>query len=86
MDQQFRQQQAQELALLELLTTLTPREHQVMLGVVAGKLNKQIASELGTFERTIKVHRARAMEKLGVTSVADLVRVNERAGASARTK
>jgi len=80
-DQQFRQQQAQERALAELLATLTPREHEVMLRVVAGKLNKQIAADLGTVEQTIKVHRARVMEKLGVTSVADLVRLSERAGA-----
>ncbi len=59
---------------------LTPREHQVMLGVVAGQLNKQIAVELGIAEKTIKVHRGRMMHKLGVFSVADLVRVAERVG------
>lgn len=61
-----------------LLATLTPREHEVMLGVVAGKLNKQIAAELGTVEKTIKVHRGRVMRKLGVGSVADLVRLVEK--------
>ncbi len=54
--------------------TLTPREREVMELVVAGKLNKQIASELGTVERTVKAHRAQVMEKMQVTSVAELVR------------
>ena len=62
------------------LAALTPREYQVMLQVVAGKLNKQIAAELGTGVKTIKVHRARVMEKTGVQSVAELVRLTERAG------
>ena len=78
-DQQFRLERAEVRALAERFATLTPREHQVMLGVVAGQLNKQIAADLGTVEKTIKVHRARVMEKLGVTSVADLVRLTERA-------
>jgi len=79
-DRQFRREQAKEQALGELLAMLTPREHEVMLGVVAGRLNKQIAAELGTVEKTIKAHRARVMEKLRVSSVADLVRLTERAG------
>jgi FixJ family two-component response regulator len=53
--------------------TLTPREREVFAGVVAGKLNKQIAGELGTTERTIKAHRAQMMEKMRVGSVAELV-------------
>jgi len=85
-DQQFRQQRAQERALVELFATLTPREHEVMRGVVAGQLNKQIAAELGTVEQTIKAHRARVMEKIGVTSVADLVRLSERAGVGAKKR
>jgi FixJ family two-component response regulator len=60
------------------LSRLTPREYQVILGVVRGLLNKQIAWELGTAEKTIKVHRARAMEKLEVESVAELVRIDAR--------
>jgi len=59
---------------------LTPREREVMERVVAGQLNKQIASDLGTGEHTIKVHRARVMEKMGVESLADLVRAAERLG------
>jgi FixJ family two-component response regulator len=59
---------------------LTPREREVMTHVVAGRLNKQIAGELGTVEKTVKVHRARVMSKMGVRSVADLVRLAEKAG------
>ena len=62
------------------LMTLTPREHEVLTHVVAGRLNKQIAADLGTVEKTIKVHRGRMMAKMGVRSVADLVRLAERAG------
>jgi FixJ family two-component response regulator len=61
---------------------LTPREREVMTHVIAGRLNKQIAGDLGTVEKTIKVHRGRVMEKLGVRSVADLVRLAEKAGIS----
>jgi FixJ family two-component response regulator len=64
---------------------LTPREREVMTHVIAGRLNKQIAGDLGTVEKTIKVHRGRVMEKLAVRSVADLVRLAEKAGIS-RTK
>ena len=64
------------------LAILTPREREVMTHVVAGRLNKQIAGDLGTVEKTIKVHRGRVMEKLGVRSVADLVRLAEKAGIS----
>lgn len=60
------------------LTQLTPREHDVMHGVIAGKPNKLIAAELGVGEKTVKVHRGRMMEKLGLHSVAELVRVIER--------
>ena len=55
--------------------TLTPRERDVMAGVVAGLLNKQIAVELDTTERTIKFHRAHIMEKMEADSVAELVRM-----------
>jgi len=60
--------------------SLTPREREVFVHVVAGQLNKQIAADLGTVEKTIKVHRARVMEKMGVDSLADLVRAAERLG------
>ncbi|MGZ5198345.1 MAG: response regulator transcription factor [Telluria sp.] len=56
------------------MASLTPREHEVLRHVVDGRLNKQIAADLGIAEKTIKVHRARAMEKMGASSLADLVR------------
>jgi FixJ family two-component response regulator len=62
------------------LDTLTPRESEVMGLIVRGLLNKQVAFELGTVEKTIKVHRARVMEKMEVQSLAELVRLTERAG------
>jgi FixJ family two-component response regulator len=55
------------------VAALTPRERQVMAHVVAGHLNKQIAADLGISEKTVKVHRARVMTKMGVASVAELV-------------
>ena len=61
---------------------LTPREREVMALVVAGQLNKQVASELSTTERTIKFHRAHIMQKMGVESLADLVRMAEKLGVS----
>jgi FixJ family two-component response regulator len=62
------------------LATLTPREREVLPYVISGRLNKQIAGELGTAEKTIKVHRGRVMEKMKVQSVAELVRLAERLG------
>lgn len=62
-----------------LLDLLTPREFEVMELVITGMLNKQIAGELGTAEKTVKVHRGRMMQKLGVASVAELVRLIQRA-------
>lgn len=64
------------------LDRLTPREFEVLQRVIAGALNKQIAAELGAAEKTIKIHRGRVMAKMGVTSVADLVRVTQAAGVS----
>ena len=68
------------VAIKDRLSKLTPREKEVLTHVIAGRLNKQIAGDLGTSEKTIKLHRGRMMHKLGVRSVADLVRVAERAG------
>jgi FixJ family two-component response regulator len=59
--------------------TLTPREREVARHVVAGRLNKQIAHQLGTVERTVKFHRSHVMSKLDVSSVAELARLAERA-------
>jgi FixJ family two-component response regulator len=74
---------ARETELRELrrrAASLTPREREVMALVVRGLLNKQVASELGTVEKTVKVHRARVIEKMGVESLADLVRAAEKLG------
>ena len=72
-----------ELRLLHTrVMTLTPRERQVFDRVVQGKLNKQIAFEVGSTERTIKAHRARVMEKMDVRSLAELVLIAERLGLS----
>jgi FixJ family two-component response regulator len=62
------------------LSSLTPREREVLCHVVAGQLNKQIASDLRIAEKTIKVHRARVMEKMGASSLAGLVAMTARIG------
>ena len=61
------------------LKTLTQREYEILLQVVSGALNKQIADNLNIKEHTVKVHRGRVMQKLGVASLADLVRLTEKA-------
>jgi FixJ family two-component response regulator len=65
-------------ALQERFATLTPREREVLDWIVAGKLNKQIAGELGMAERTVKLHRASLMTKLGASSPAELGQLAER--------
>jgi FixJ family two-component response regulator len=65
-----------------LIDKLTPREFEVLRFVIIGLLNKQIAAELKTAEKTVKVHRGRVMQKLGLTSVPDLVRLTQTAGIS----
>lgn len=75
---------AETAALGTRFARLTPRERDVMEHVVAGKLNKQIAADLGTGEQNIKVHRGRVMRKMGVASVADLVRAAESLGIERR--
>ena len=62
-----------------LLDLLTPREFEVMQLVITGILNKQVGGELGVAEKTVKVHRGRLMQKLGVTSVAELVQLVQKA-------
>jgi FixJ family two-component response regulator len=79
-----RQQQTGLSEIRARLATLTPREREVLEYVVSGKLNKQIAGDLGTVEQTVKVHRARVIQKMRVQSVAELVRLTERCGISAR--
>jgi FixJ family two-component response regulator len=77
-----RQEIAETAALAAHLAALTPREREVMEHVVAGQLNKQIAADLGTGEQNIKLHRMHIMKKMGVESLADLVRAAERLGVS----
>ena len=72
-DAQERTERAERDAVARRFETLTPREREVMAWVVRGMLNKQIAYQLGTSEKTIKIHRGRVMEKMKVKSVADLV-------------
>ena len=79
-DRLQRQTRAEVAEIQQRLATLTPREREVMEHVISGQLNKQTAAELGTVEKTIKVHRALVMEKMKVQSVAELVRLAEKAG------
>ena len=79
-DAAARKARAELSSIQAKVETLTPREREVLSHVVAGRLNKQIAADLGTVEKTVKVHRGRMMEKLGVRTVADLVRLAEKIG------
>jgi FixJ family two-component response regulator len=79
-DEMNRSAMADRAAVRRSLATLTARESEVLRHVISGKLNKQIAGDLGTVEKTIKVHRSRLMAKLQVRSVAALVRLAEKAG------
>jgi FixJ family two-component response regulator len=81
-----RTQAAERDAARALLDLLTTREFEVMQLVTTGILNKQISGELGMAEKTVKVHRGRVMQKLRITSVAELVRLVERAELSAPVK
>ncbi|UWU76568.1 response regulator transcription factor [Bradyrhizobium huanghuaihaiense] len=65
----------QTIAIADRYTTLSPREREVMALVTAGRMNKQIAGELGLSEVTVKIHRGAAMRKMGARSLADLVRM-----------
>ena len=77
-DRARREQEKEITELQQRFDLLTSREREVISLVAAGKLNKQIADQLGTAENTIKVHRSRAMEKLGADSLADMVRMIEK--------
>ena len=79
-DAAFRARQAEVGAIRTRFAQLTTRQRQIMSRVVAGKLNKQTAAELGISENTIKVHRHRIMERMGANSLADLIHMLERLG------
>lgn len=80
-DAEARKSRSTENKMLSLVAGLTRRERAVFDQVVIGKLNKQIADTLGIAEKTVKVHRGRMMTKMGVRTLADLVRMAERIGA-----
>jgi len=73
-------ERAELSGIKERITRLTPREYEIFTYVITGLLNKQIAAELGIAEKTVKVHRGRVTRKLGVVSVAEMVRLAQRAG------
>ncbi len=77
-DRGGRARRAELRSLRERYETLTPREREVLPCVASGMLNKQTAEVLGTTEKTVKVHRARVMEKMKADSLADLVRMTEK--------
>jgi FixJ family two-component response regulator len=79
-NKKFRTEQAEIKDLQGRIDSLTPREYEVFILVVSGMLNKQIAFDLGMSEKTVKVHRARVMDKMKAKSLADLVRMAEKAG------
>jgi FixJ family two-component response regulator len=79
-NKQFRTEHAEIKQLQRRVDSLTPREYEVFSLVVSGMLNKQIAFDLGMSEKTVKVHRARVMDKMKAKSLADLVRMAEKAG------
>lgn len=79
-DERQRASESERADVLRRLALLTPREREVFERVIAGRLNKQIAAELGTSEQTVKIHRGRVMAKMGADSVAQLVTMAQAAG------
>jgi FixJ family two-component response regulator len=77
-DRARREREGEISILKQRFQSLTPREQEVLPWVVSGKLNKQIAAELGTSEATVKVHRSQLMRKMGAESLADLVRMADK--------
>lgn len=85
-DRTVRAEQAEMFGLRRRLDLLTPRERQVMELVVAGRLNKQIAADLGTSEITVKVHRGRLVRKMQAESLPELVRMAHKLGIPATVR
>jgi FixJ family two-component response regulator len=79
-DAEMRRTRAERGEVERKVATLTLRERQVLEHVVAGQLNKHIAADLGTVEKTIKVHRGRIMQKMGAASLVELIRMTDLAG------
>jgi FixJ family two-component response regulator len=78
-DTQTKREQVEKKEIKQRVASLTPREYEVFSLVITGMLNKQTAFELGTSEKTVKVHRARVMQKMSAESLADLVRLADKA-------
>lgn len=85
-DMAVRDDQRERGRIEQRVATLTPREREVLPHVLAGRLSKQIASDLNIVEKTVKVHRSRIMHKLGARSVAELVRLAGRVGIAPATR
>jgi FixJ family two-component response regulator len=83
-DRVVRHEQSSVAELRQRLGTLTPREREVMQLVISGRLNKQIASEVGASERTVKIHRGQVMRKMHASSLPDLVRMAGKLGMPAQ--
>jgi FixJ family two-component response regulator len=79
-DASDRQARADTAELRQRLASLTPREREVLAGLAAGRLNKQIAADLGLVEQTVKFHRARIMERMQAKTVAELMLIAARLG------
>jgi FixJ family two-component response regulator len=84
-DRRRREDDREMAGLRERFESLTIREREVLAWMIGGRLNKQIAGELGTSEVTVKVHRGHVMRKMNVDSIADLVRTAARLGIAPRT-
>ena len=79
-DSQARADLDEQKHIMQRLDSLTTREHEVLSYLITGMLNKQIAYELNISERTVKAHRKHVLDKMGVDSIAELVRLTEKAG------
>ena len=79
-DSQTRDDLNEKKQIMQRLDTLTTREHEILTYLITGMLNKQIAYELDIAERTVKAHRRQVLDKMGVSSIAELVRLTEKVG------